>query len=89
MTEPKSESGVWIDRLKSGDEEALAVLFSQHRERLRRMVQFRLDRRLYGRIDPDDVLQEAYLDAATRAKHFTDETSGSFFIWLRMVVTRR
>ena len=49
-------------RLRQGDEQALAELSSTHRERLWRMIDFRLDDRLHGRLDPDDVLQEAYLD---------------------------
>ena len=42
-----------------GLEAALAV----HRDRLRRMVALRLDRRLRGRVDPSDVIQEAFLEA--------------------------
>lgn len=72
-------------RLKRGDREALATLFSQHRDRLWRMVSFRMDRRLAGRIDPDDVLQEAYLAAATRLVHYSDDCTLSPFVWLRMV----
>ena len=41
--------------------------FARHRERLRRMVRLRLDRRLQGRIDSSDVLQEAHLEVARRA----------------------
>jgi RNA polymerase sigma-70 factor, ECF subfamily len=74
------------DRLKQGDTEALAVLFSQHRERLWRMVNFRMDRRLFGRIDPDDVLQEVYLAAAQRISHYKDDSSLSPFVWLRMML---
>ena len=65
---------VWHRRLKRGDREALAVLFSEHRERLWRMVNFRMDRRLLGRVDPDDVLQEAYLAAAARLEHYGDDS---------------
>lgn len=75
-------------RLESGDEQALAELFSLHRERLWRTVNFRLDRRLYGRIDPDDVLQEAYLAAAQRIEHYDAETYTSPFLWLRAIVNQ-
>ncbi|MGP0066976.1 MAG: hypothetical protein ACLQGP_25710 [Isosphaeraceae bacterium] len=51
-------------RLEGGDERALTELFTRHRERLRRMTWPRLDRRLQGRIDSSDLLQDAYLDAA-------------------------
>jgi RNA polymerase sigma-70 factor, ECF subfamily len=74
------------DRLKGGDLEALATLFSQHRERLWRMVNFRMDQRLLGRIDPDDVLQEAYLAAAGRLEHYNVDSCFSPFIWLRMIL---
>lgn len=73
-------------RLRNGDREALAALFSLHRERLWRMVNFRMDRRLLGRVDPDDVLQEAYLAAAGRLEHYGGEASFSAFVWLRMIV---
>ena len=69
-----------------GDAEALSADFAQHRERLWRMVRFRMDRRLAGRVDPDDVLQEAYLDALKRLAHRDGTTPESRFIWLRMIV---
>jgi RNA polymerase sigma-70 factor, ECF subfamily len=74
------------DRLKKGDQEALAALFNLHRERLVRMVGFRMDRRLLGRIDPDDIIQEAYLAALQRLSHYNDESSISPFVWMRMVL---
>jgi RNA polymerase sigma-70 factor, ECF subfamily len=73
-------------RLRSGDREALAELFSQHRERLWRMIHFRMDRRLLGRVDADDVLQDAYLASAARLEHYANEPSLSPFVWLRLVV---
>lgn len=76
-----------VEQLKQGDERVLAELFSQHRDRLWRMVNFRLDRRLGGRVDADDILQEAYLDAA-RIHHYLEDPSKSFFVWLRLVVSQ-
>src|SRR2546426_591490 len=43
----------------AGDQHALGALWDRYRERLKRMVRLRLDRRLQGRLDPSDVLQEA------------------------------
>lgn len=84
--EPMDESGVMARRLAGGDREALAELFSRHRERLWRMVNFRMDRRLMGRVDADDVLQEAYLAAAQRLQYYGDGSPLSPFVWLRMVL---
>jgi RNA polymerase sigma-70 factor (ECF subfamily) len=86
MSNIQTEPGELLDRVRLGDERALADLFSMERDRLWRMVQARLDRRLRGRVDPDDILQEAYLDATRRIAHFSSEPSMSFFLWLRLIV---
>lgn len=75
-----------IGRCQKGDKQALAELFSLHRDRLWRMVNFRLDRRLARRVDADDILQEAFLDAAARIHHYFENPSKSFFVWLRLIV---
>ena len=87
MADSGGESGELIDRLQQGDERALAELFAQHHARLWRMVSFRMDPRLSHRLDPDDILQEAYLNAASRLEQFFfGDSSRSAFIWLRLVV---
>jgi len=86
MTGSPDEHADLADRLARGEEEALGRLFSLHRERLWRMVNFRIDRRLRGRISADDVLQDAYLDAARRIEHYDRETFSSPFMWLRSVL---
>ena len=75
-----------VARLRGGDRDVLGELFALHRERLCRMLHFRMDRRLLVRIDPDDVLQEAFLAATTRIDRFTAKPDASFFVWLRLVV---
>jgi RNA polymerase sigma-70 factor (ECF subfamily) len=88
MNDADDRDEVLLTPLKEGDEQALARAFSHHRERLWQMVRFRLDPRLAGRVDEDDVLQEAYLDAAKRLKHFEDHGASSVFLWLRLVVAQ-
>jgi len=80
-----TDSGI-RERLRDDSTEALAEEFSRHRDRLRRMVSFRLDPVLAGRIDPDDVLQDAWIAAAQRVKHFLQQETLSIFVWLRMIV---
>ncbi|MEM9659935.1 MAG: sigma-70 family RNA polymerase sigma factor, partial [Planctomycetota bacterium] len=68
---------------------------------LRRMALFRMDQRLVGRVDADDVLQEAYLSASQRLRHFAEEfAAGSHTprdaegrsvrvnVWLRLIVAQ-
>lgn len=78
-----------LARLRGGDQSALAELFARHRDRLRRMVELRLDPRLNGRVSPSDVLQEAYIDAVKRLTHYFDKPDESFFGWLRLIVGQR
>src|SRR5580700_3940426 len=75
-------------RLDGGDERALTELFARHRERLRRMIRLRLDRRLQGRIDSSDVLQDAYLEVARRAREYLAEPSMPPFLWLRFLTSQ-
>jgi RNA polymerase sigma-70 factor (ECF subfamily) len=71
-------------RLRGGDDAAMAPLFEAGRERLLRMVQFRLDSRLVGRLDPDDVLQETYMEAGKRLQAYRDDDK-PFYLWLRLI----
>ncbi len=68
------------------DEQSLAQVFSDNRERLWRTVNFRLHSRLRDRVDPDDVLQEAYLAAVQRLQHYGASAYPTPFIWLRAIV---
>jgi RNA polymerase sigma-70 factor, ECF subfamily len=72
-------------RLEGGDERALTELFTRHRERLRRMIRLRLDRRLQGRIDSSDVLQEVYLEVSRRSREYLAQPDMPPFLWVRFL----
>src|SRR5215470_12032510 len=78
-----------IERARAGDRDALNELFSRHRDRLRRMVEMRLDWRLQARIDPSDVIQDAYLEVAERLEEYLRDPKLPLFLWLRLVVGER
>jgi RNA polymerase sigma-70 factor (ECF subfamily) len=88
MSSPPGEEDL-LRRLRAGDAQALAELFAAERPRLRRMVGWRLDPRLNGRLDPSDVLQEVYLDAARRLAAYLDRPSLPLPLWLRLLTGRR
>ncbi len=69
--------------LMEGGQTSFGSLFSNYGARLERIINFRLDPRIRGRIDAADVLQEAYLEASTRLPSFLDSANVSFFVWLR------
>jgi len=64
MNDPPSESVHLLERLRAGDRRALADLFQRHRDRLKRMVEIRMDARLHGRIDASGVLQDGFRPVA-------------------------
>jgi RNA polymerase sigma-70 factor (ECF subfamily) len=72
-----------LRRAAGGDEHAVHELFSRHRERLKRMVHLRLSRRLQGRVDDSDVVQEALIDCAHKLQEYVAEPKLPFFLWLR------
>jgi RNA polymerase sigma-70 factor (ECF subfamily) len=76
-------------RVEAGDEPALMALFVRQRDRLRRMVQLRLDRRLQDRIDPSDVLQEATIEIARRAHEYMARPTMPPFLWLRWITGQK
>ncbi len=88
MAEQSEDVESLDNRLRAGDQDALATLFSKHRDRLWRMTHFRMDRRLLSRVDPDDVLQEAFMAAADRLKSYNvgEDAEYSPFVWLRMIL---
>src|SRR5579875_364380 len=89
MTDQTDDLQDLLARLQQGDQLALAELFARHRDRLGRMVAFRLDERLRGRVAASDVLQEAYIDALKRLPHYQAEPGMPFFLWLRWVTVQR
>jgi RNA polymerase sigma-70 factor (ECF subfamily) len=89
MDDNSSESVRLLERARAGDGDALAEIFARHRERLRRMVELRLDRRLQARIDASDVIQDAYLEVAQRLPEYLNDPHLPLFLWLRLVVGER
>jgi RNA polymerase sigma-70 factor (ECF subfamily) len=79
-----------LRRALASDESAQAALFNGYREWFRRMIRLWLDRRLSGRVDASDVLQEAYLDVRKRiAEYARDPAALPFRLRHRLVVGQR
>ena len=78
-----------LDAARQGDEAALAVLVERHRDRLERMVRLRMDRRLQGRADPADVVQDAYLAVRGKFPQYCTDSRLPFFLWLRLEVGQK
>lgn len=89
MTEANDISLELLRRAADGDQDALSAALSLHRERLKRMVRLRLNRRLQGRVDESDIVQDALLDASRRLDEYVDDPTVPFFLWLRHITGRK
>ena len=78
-----------IARLDEGDASAFAELLDQHRQRLRRMVCFRLDPRIAARVDASDVVQEAMAEAYHQLPRYLHEHPLPFYPWLRQIAWQK
>src|SRR5277367_1592463 len=89
MERDSTDSADLVARASAGDREALSALLVRHRDRLRRMVEMRLDTRLQARLDASDVVQEAYVEVAERLDEYLRDPKLPLFLWLRLVVGER
>lgn len=89
-TAPDSdETDRLLARLRANDLQAWDELLARHRDRLHRAVNFRLDRRLRGRVDASDVIQEACLEAHERLPEYLAKPTMPIHLWLRFLVGQR
>jgi RNA polymerase sigma-70 factor (ECF subfamily) len=89
MADNSGETDDLLRLVAAGDSHRWGALLARHGDRLRRMVALRLDQRLQGRIDPSDVLQEAYVEAWARLAEYLRNPTMPFFLWLRFLAGQR
>jgi RNA polymerase sigma-70 factor (ECF subfamily) len=83
MTIEAPDDSALLRRAAAGDQDALSDLFARYRDRLKRMIRLRLSRRLQGRVDDSDILQESYLEIARKLPEYAAEPRLPLFLWLR------
>lgn len=76
-----------LRRAAAGDPDAWGRLLAAHQEQLARMVAFRMDPRLQGRVDALDIVQDAFVEAS--AEVYFRAPTVSLFVWLRGVVRNK
>ncbi len=74
---------------QAGDGAAWGALITSHQERLVRMVAFRMDPRLRGRIDALDIVQDAFVEASAHPEVYFRTPDVPLFLWLRGVVSNK
>jgi len=75
-----------LNRIAEGETELIGDLVGIHSDRIKRMIQVRMDSRLRTRVDCSDVFQELQLDVLKRIPEFIPQQQQvSFFQWLRFL----
>lgn len=71
--------------MKENAQENLESTFRAIRDDLKRLAKARLDRRLSGRVDASDIVQDAYLIAFRRYSEYVANPEVSLAEWLRFL----
>ena len=78
-----------LEKAKTGQPQALGELLQSCREPLLRIVKFRMDSRLRSRLDADDVIQDAFIEATQRFDDYVNHQDMPFFLWLRFITVQK
>jgi RNA polymerase sigma-70 factor (ECF subfamily) len=78
-----------LARAAAGDGGAWGALITAQQDRLLRMVAFRMDPRLQGRVDAADVVQDAFVEASAHRDDYFRDPAAPLFLWLRGVVSNK
>ena len=90
MSNPSAENPEeLLRRAGQGDAAATDELFARHRERLRRLIAVRLNRRLAARLDPSDLVQDVLAEAHQHLAGYLRERPLPFYAWLRQIAWQR
>jgi RNA polymerase sigma-70 factor (ECF subfamily) len=87
--EAMSEDGgpqALLDLARAGDETALGRLLESYRAYLTVLARVQIGRRLQGKVDAADVVQEAFLGAFRDFAQFRGTSEKEFLGWLRQVL---
>ena len=78
-----------LKKSQAGDQSAAGALLEMHRERLRRMVQHRLQPCVAARVDVSDIVQETFVEASRKLPEYLRDRPVPFYCWLRRIAWER
>src|SRR6516225_10493782 len=74
-----------LERFQKGDTEAFTLLFRKYHRRLWVLVYYKMGPEMRAKLEPDDVVQEVFLEASRNLKNFTYRSPGSLMGWLSRI----
>ncbi len=88
MSESK-ETRILVDNARSGDEDAVERLILLYHPRLKARLHRQMDHVMRSKIEPDDILQQVYMEAFRALHQFTYQGPDSFLRWLYAILDRK
>jgi RNA polymerase sigma-70 factor (ECF subfamily) len=75
-----------LDQARNGDRVALGDLLGSYAGYLNLLSRVQIGRRLQGKVEPADVLQEVFLQAHRQFPNFRGTTEAELIAWLRRIL---
>jgi RNA polymerase sigma-70 factor (ECF subfamily) len=88
MTTPADDVCQLLGQARAGDTDALGAILESFRPYLALLARLQVGRRLQGKADPADVMQETFLEAFRDFAGFRGTTEGELMAWLRQILAR-
>lgn len=80
---------VLLDRVRSGDADAVNSLLKRHRDVIKQMIDRRMDRGVRQRVDASDIVQDVMIEANRRLGDYLANPTMPFQLWLRHMARDR
>ena len=77
-----------LERARGGDNEALSEILAEQTPKLVRMVELRMSSQHRRRLGPEDIVQEALVDATRRFGEWCSQDRYPFRVWMRLLTTQ-
>src|SRR5678815_2568814 len=77
---------VLLHEARGGSEAALGRLLDSYATYLTLLARMQIGRRLQGKVDPADIVQETFLDVHRQFPQFRGITEAEFLEWLRRIL---
>lgn len=86
---PPADVEALCRRAVAGDADALEQVLCLHHRRLMGFARRKIDPRWQGKIEPEDVLQESYVEAFASIPRFVYQGDDSFYRWMTRIIEHR
>ncbi|HEV8062889.1 MAG TPA: sigma-70 family RNA polymerase sigma factor [Gemmataceae bacterium] len=78
----------YLAQARKGDVATLGNLLEGYRNYLALLARLQIGRRLQGKMDPVDLVQDTFLEAHRDFPHFRGQSEGELVSWLRRILVR-